>query len=231
MRLCPQWFQDELTRIGGTNNYGEPIFKLVWSPTERTIVGGRWNTGFEGYREVPAIPGHPCWALIVWEPRELTGHPELWDYESLDMETGLSQIGGYPKYGHYRLLRKFFHQEIVRKAEYKLQLIGRHLETVEVQKQELISYRMEPCGLMLDLMLPMLMRWRRLSDAAKIEAIKQDEQLAKDEFCKRVKDARAGCTIRRGSQLVAKRAEVIEKGFMQAMQVAAKTGLGMRIGD
>ena len=32
MRTCPEWFQKELTRIGGKNPYGEPMFKLVWSP-------------------------------------------------------------------------------------------------------------------------------------------------------------------------------------------------------
>lgn len=227
MRTCPIWFQDELTRIGGTNQYGESIFRLIWSQDERKVVGR-----MEGYKQIPFIQGHPAWALLVWEPCELSGHPEMWEYDNRDPETGMLETGGYPKYGHYRLVRKFFHQEIIKKAEYRLKLTrDRHLEPIEVEKQELVSYRMEPCGLMLDLMLPMLIRWRRLSDSAKIEAIRQDEQDAKDEFCRKAKDARDGCRISRGSQMVAKRAEIIEKGFMEAMRVAAKTGLGMRIGD
>lgn len=229
MRIAPQWFQDELTRIGGVNPYGEPIFKLVWSSSQRMVIGGRWEqTGFEGYKEVPAISGQPCWALCVWEPREVQGSPLMWEIDYAD-DSGYLQCGGYPKYGRYRLLRKFFHQEIVVGEEQCLRLEGRRVVPSIRRKQELQTYRMEPCGLMLDLMLPMLMRWRRLSDEAKIAAIKQEEQLAKDEFLRRTKDARDGCRVRRGSQLVAKRAELIEKGFMETMRVAAKTGLGMRV--
>src|SRR5271170_4400046 len=118
MRETPKWFQDELTRIGGKNPYGEPIFKLVWSTTQRTVVGGRWErTGYTGYKQVPLLPGHPCWALMVWEARELSGSAEMWEYDTRDEETGLLQVGGYPKYGYYRLLRKFFHQEIVSRSE------------------------------------------------------------------------------------------------------------------
>jgi len=82
---------------------------------------------------------------------------------------------------------------------------------------------------MLDLMLPMLIKWRRLSDEAKVAAILQDERLRDEEVLKKAKDVREGCRIRRGSQLVAKRAEVIEKGFMETMRIAARTGLGMRM--
>ena len=231
MRECPQWFQDALTRIGGTNPYGEPVFRLVWSTSEKMVIGGRWEqTGFEGYKQVHAVTGQPCWALMVWEPREVFGSPDMWELDYSDGQ--YLACGGYPKYGRYRLLRKFFHQEIVTSEEHCLRLEGRKLFPTIRQKQELATYRMEPCGLMLDLMLPMLMRWRKLSDAAKVAALKQEEQLAKDEFLRKTKDALAGCRVRRGSQLVAKRAEVIEKGFMQAMAVAAQTkGLGMRIGD
>lgn len=230
MRVAPLWFQQELTRIGGTNPYGESIFRFVWAPTETIVIGGAWRTGFEGYKEVRAIHGVPCWALMVWEPRQVQGSPEMWEIDYMD-ESGYLQCGGYPKYGRYRLLKRFHHQEIVTKSEHRLQMYGRRLIPVEVRKPELAVYRMEPCGLMLDLMLPMLMRWRRLSNAARVAALKQEEQLEKDEFCRKAKDALDGTRIRRGSQLVASRAEVIEKGFTEAMAVAARTGLGMRIGD
>ena len=42
MRECPPWFQDELTRIGGVNQYGEPVFRLVWSQNESMTIGGKW---------------------------------------------------------------------------------------------------------------------------------------------------------------------------------------------
>jgi len=84
---------------------------------------------------------------------------------------------------------------------------------------------------MLDVMLPLIKAWRSLSNSAKIAAIKQEEQLKEDEYVKKAKDIREGCRVRRSSQLVAKRAELIEKGMKQAMAMAAKSGLGMRIGD
>jgi hypothetical protein len=209
MRECPEWFQRELARIGGRNPYGDPIFKLVWSPTERRTVGGRFHDGYVGYREMRGVPGAPCWCLMVWEPREVQGSYERWLYDYRDPETGLLDCGRYPIHGRYRALQRFIHNEIVH--------------------GQMTTFRMEPCGLMLDLMLPMLMRWRRLSDQAKVAALQQEEQLEKDRFLAKAKDARAGCRISRGSQLVQKRAEIIESGFRQAMAMAAHTGLGMRV--
>lgn len=208
MRLAPLWLTKELTRIGGVNPYGEPVFRLVWSTTEKQIIGGRWEDGFDGYKQVRAVHGEPCWALMVWEPRELYGSPESWERDYMDI-SGCLQCGGYPKYGRYRLLQRFIHKELVN---------GR-----------LRTYRMEPCGFLLDIMLPMLMMWRKLSNEGKTAALKQEENLKKEEWLKKVKDARDGCRVSRGSQLVQKRAEMIEKGLKQAMAVAAQTGLGMRI--
>ena len=209
MREAPQWFQDELERIGGTNPYGEPVFRLAWSQNETTVIGGRFSDGFEGYRRVPAIPGVACWALMMWEPRELQGSAAMWEYDYRDPETGYLQCGGFPHFGRYRLLKRFIHRELI--------------------NGELVTYRMEPCGFMLDIMVPMLKIWLKMTDDAKVKALQQEEQIEKDEYMRKVKDARDGCKINRGSQLVAKRAEMIERGFAQAMAMAAQTGLGMRM--
>jgi hypothetical protein len=210
MRECPSWFQDELTRIGGTNPHGEPVFKLVWSTTERTVIGGKWQKdGFVGYRQTAGVPGPPCWALMVWEPCELQGTLEQWNRQYADPETGLLQCGGYPKYGRYRVLQRFIHRELAADG--------------------LRTYRMEPCGLMLDIMLPGLIRWLQLTNAAKTKVLQEEERLENEAFLKVAKDVMAGCRISRGSQLVQKRAEIIERGFKQAMAYAARTGLGMRM--
>lgn len=233
MRECPSWFQAALTRIGGTNQYGEPIFKLVWSESEQMTVGGRWKNGFEGYKLAPAIPGEPCWCLMVWEPAEVAGGSyESWNRDFRDEETGLLQVGGYPKYGAYRVLQKFLHREIVQKPQAKQIWDGPLLRTVVTQQLKTRTYKMEPCGFMLDVMLPMLMAWRRLSNAQKVAALKQQEQMRKDEHTRRVKDARDGTRmgrVMRSSQLVQRRAEVIERGLKQAMAAASQWGLGMRM--
>ena len=239
MRECPAWFQAELTRIGGVNQYDEPIFKLVWSTTEQMTVGGRWPDGFEGYAKAPLIPGEPCWALMVWEPAEVAGGSfERWEWDFRDEETGLLDIGGYPKYGAYRLLQRFIHREIVQQAkehhylEWSEMLAIWRPRVQVIQKAEMRTYRMEPNGFMLDVMLPMLMAWKRLTNIQKSAALKQQEQMRKDEYLKAVKDAREGhrmSRVMRGSQLVQKRAEIIERGMRQAMAAASAWGLGIAV--
>ena len=229
MRSAPEWFQRELTRIGGVNQYGEPIFKLVWSTEPRMTVGGRFQTdGFVGYREKPAIAGEPCWALMIWEPAAMYGVPSRWEWDYRDAETGLLDCGGYPRYGRYRLLQKFMHREMTRKEEIEPFWDGLIMRQQTVVKAQFEVYRMEPCGFMLDVMLPMLRAWQRLTNAAKVAALRQEEQLKKDDFLKKAKDLRSSIKIRRGSQLVAKRAEMIERGMKEAMRIAAQSGLGMR---
>lgn len=234
MRECPAWFQGDLTRIGGVNQYDEPIFKLVWSTTEQMTVGGRWSNGFEGYKKAPLIPGEPCWALMVWEPAEVAGGSfERWDRDFRDEETCLLEIGGYPKYGAYRLLQKFIHREIVQQGKERHFWADGRVRTEVIATQKLETYRMEPNGFMLDVMLPMLMAWKRLTSAQKSAALKQQEQMRKDEYMAKVKDAREGMKlsrVMRGSQLVQKRAELIERGMKQAMAAAAQWGLGIGIG-
>jgi hypothetical protein len=233
MRSCPEWFQAELTRIGGVNQYDQPIFKLVWSTTEQMTIGGRWANGFEGYKRAPLIPGDPCWALVVWEPAEVAGGSyERWDRDFRDEETGLLEVGGYPKYGAYRVLQKFIHREIVQQAKERNYWADGKVRTEVIAKQQLRTYRMEPNGFMLDVMLPMLMAWKRLTNAQKLAALKQQEQMRKDEYLKSIKDARDGnrmSRVMRGSQLVQKRAEMIERGMKQAMAAAARWGNGMAV--
>ncbi len=229
MRNCPQWVQDELTRIGGTNQFGESVFKLIWSTDHTAVIGGKWAHGFIGYKRVCPSP-EPCWLLMVWEPAEVQGSYERWNRDFRDEETGLLECGGYPKYGRYRILQRFLHTDILRQPMERHYLSPQGDPVIEViQTLETRTYRMEPRGLILDLMLPMLMAWRRLAESTKIAALKAREIERKAEYLKTIKDARAGFKVRRGSQLVAKRAEFIERGMRQAMAVASRSGLGMKI--
>jgi len=228
MRECPSWFQDELTRIGGTNVYGEPIFKLIWSLDNKQVIGGKWADGFVGYRNVCMTP-EPCWILMVWEPTEVQGSYETWNREFRD-ETGLLECGGYPKYGRYRVLQRFIHTEILEqpKERYSFNTKGEpRVEVISTLKTE--TYRMEPRGLILDLILPMLMAWHKLEAAIRIKMLKQRENEQKKQYMKMVKDARDGHRVMRGSQLVRRKAEEIERGMRQAMAIAARNGLGMKM--
>lgn len=233
MRTCPEWFQAELARIGGTNPYGEPIFKLIWTkdPQWTRTIGGRFKDGYVGYRKLPEVAGEPCWALMVWEPQEMQGTPYRWEQDYRDPDTGLLDCGGYPKYGRYRLLQRFIHTEIVQQAKER-HWMGKDgtLYRDITQKQVLKKYRMEPCGFILDVMVPMLKMWRKLSNEAKIKALQEEERMQNEEIIKKAKEIRRDCKVKRSWQLVQKRAELIEKGLKATMEVAARYGLGMAIG-
>jgi len=229
IREAPIWFQAELERIGGTNRYDEPLFKLVWSPEPRNISGGVWADGFVGYRRIPAVPGPQCWALMIWEGPETYGDPEDWEYEYRQASTGLLDMGAFPKYGRYRLLKRFLHQEMVRRDEYEMVLDPKtfKLERVQTQKKIVLTRCMEPSGLILDLMVPMLQAWRKLTFKQKMEAAEDKKRRQEAERDRITKDAMHDCRVRRGSKLVQDRAELIERGMDKAMRIAAQYGRGM----
>lgn len=229
IRECPIWFQDELTRVGGMNRYDEPLFKLVWSIEPRNIAGGVWNDGSIGYRYIPAVPGMPCWALMIWEGPETYGDPEDWEYEYRQASTGLLDMGSFPKYGRYRLLKRFMHQEMVQKEEYEMVFnpFSNHLDRVLTQKKIVLTRRMEPSGLILDLMVPMLKAWRKLTFKQKLEAANDRKERQDAERERITKDAMHDCRVRRSSKLVQDRAEIIERGMDRAMRIAAQYGRGM----
>lgn len=233
MRNCPQWFQDHLTSIGGTNHYGEPIFKLVWSTGPKMTVGGRWEKdGFVGYREVPMMGGEPCWALMVWEPRESHGAPWRWETDYRDAETGLLQCGQYPGSGRYRILQRFIHIELAEQARERHFMDGNTPRTEIISTRKVRTYKLEPSGVLLDMLIPMLIAWRRLSDYEKLASIRQEEHLKTEAALAQTRDALADCKlsrVMRGSQLVQKKAEQIERGFRQAIAMASQYGLGMHV--
>lgn len=229
IREAPAWFNDELERIGGTNRYGEPIFKLLWSEEVRSIIGGRFQDGFVGYRNARLIPNDPHWALMIWEGPETFGDPDLWEYDFRDEETGFLACGSFPKYGRYRLLKQLMHRELLQqeKSEMVYNPWKKRSELVRRQNQRFITYRMEPCGLILDLMVPMLMAWRLLGPQQKLEAVMDRKKRQDAELARLTKDAMADSRVRRSSQLVQKRAEFIEKGMNRAMAIAAHYAPGM----
>lgn len=228
MRSCPEWFQDELTRIGGTNQYGEPIFKLIWSLDNRQVIGGRWADGFEGYKTVCMTP-EPCWILMVWEPAEVQGSYETWNREYRD-DSGYLECGGYPKYGRYRVLQRFIHVEIVQQpVERCYWTIHGEPRTEILQTRKVETYRMEPRGIILDMLMPMILAWRKLANAKKAQLLLEKEQEQIKQDLKTIKDARSSIKVRRGSPMVQKKAEIIERGMRQAMAIAARNGLGMKV--
>lgn len=207
-RSCPDWFQCALTRIGGENKYGEPRFKLVWGESETMRDGGYFlKDDFEGYRDVPALGGDACWALVMWEPAEKHGSPWRWYHDNTDEITGLVTLGQYPHRGRYRVIKKLIHREFV--------------------NGELVTWRMEPTHFILDVMVPLIMHWNKLSDAERLSVIEEEKAKEEAEADRILADARHAARISRGSPLVQKRLEVMERTMAQAMAIASRTQLGM----
>jgi hypothetical protein len=230
VRRAPAWFNNALERIGGTNRYGEPIFKLVWSTEPRMIVGGRFADGFVGYRKRPAVPGPPCWALMIWESPESHGDPLDWEFQYRQPSTGCLDVGSFPQRGRYRLLKAFMYQETIKekKIEMVLNRRTRAVDRIPVERAVNITHTMEPCGLILDLMLPMLKAWRSLTISERLEAVRERKAREDKEVARIMKDARDDCRVKRSWQLVEKRAAIIEKEMEQAMRIASQYVPGMR---
>lgn len=208
-RRCPEWFQERLTRVGGTNKYGQPRFKLVWGESETMRDGGYFiKDGYLGYRNVLALGGEKCWALMMWEPAEKFGTPYRWYKDNTDEVTGLVTLGKYPHQGRYRVIKKFVHRELV--------------------NGEWVTTRMEPTHFILEVMVPMIKYWNKLSNVERLAIIKEEEARDEAEADRILADARAGTRIRRGSPLVQKRLEQMEANMARAMAIASRTQPGMR---
>jgi hypothetical protein len=105
--ICPAYYQDRLTHVGGVNRYDEPNFKLVWAQYETYVAGGVWSVDeeyFKGYRRLLLASGEPCWALLQWHDAVEYGTPESYYVMNYDRDTGLQILGEYPYSGRYEVL-------------------------------------------------------------------------------------------------------------------------------
>lgn len=208
-RDCPDWFQERLNRVAGLNPFGEPRFKLVWGQSETMRDGGYFiKDGYLGYRDVPAIGGEACWALMMWEPAHKFGTPYRWYRDNTDEASGLVTLGQYPFQGRYRIIKKLIHRELV--------------------NGEWQTTRMEPTHFISDIMLPLIMLWNKMPDAEKLDVMNAEMEAEEAEKDRILKDARSSIRIRRESPMVQKRLELMERTMTQAMAIAARTQLGMR---
>jgi hypothetical protein len=180
-----------------------------------------------GYRFKNAVPGDPCWALMMWEAPETYGDPIYWDIQYRDAETGLEEMGAFPRFGRHRLLRRMESMEL------RMRESAQMIETPfgpgmkPQMKRETIIHKVEPTGFILDLMVPMLLAWKSLGPAQKMAAVMEQKRLEDLNAERMTKDALYASKVRRGSALVAKRAELIEKTMDQALRIAAQYGPGM----
>ncbi len=88
----------------GLNPYGENLYRLVYAPSVKKMVGGKFSDGYIGYRARPAYRHiGQYWVIEKWiSALELTRMDEL-QYRNayIDKETGLFPTGPYPSRGVY----------------------------------------------------------------------------------------------------------------------------------
>jgi hypothetical protein len=112
-------------KMHGTNPYGEPIFRVVWSPSRYYLVGANHveydgspsndnilyergkdpyvNRQWVGYKWLPLYPGDPHWILEMWKSSMgfLGCTKEQYELRYRDPVTMLFTLGPYPERGEY----------------------------------------------------------------------------------------------------------------------------------
>jgi hypothetical protein len=163
INLCPAYYQDRLTHIGGVNRYDEPNFKLVWAQYETYVAGGIWSVDeeyFKGYRRLLLGSGEPCWTLLQWHDAIEYGTPESYYVANYDESSGLQNLGEYPYNGRYEVLY--------------------NLRWHEMEDNRLTFKTMPLNNTLLDTILPIMLMARGISwmktKAAAMELQRQEEE-------------------------------------------------------
>jgi hypothetical protein len=99
----PQHYPMPLGKYG-KSPFGEPIFRVVYAPSVRKIVGGKWPDGYIGYRQPKAYPHLKGWIIEKWlsafDDTRMT--ESMYERQYKD-EHGLLLTGPYPTRGRYVL--------------------------------------------------------------------------------------------------------------------------------
>lgn len=124
---APQHIREALLVRGGTNPYGEPMYRLVRCEGRKRFSTGKWHEwapgtplnmrnvdmnrpwrSYVGTKAVPMYPGEHGWVLEKWMSPAYFGRPEMWERPrelggTLRLIDGklVAASGGYPHYGDY----------------------------------------------------------------------------------------------------------------------------------
>lgn len=122
---------------GGSNPFGEPMFRVVWGYDRIVPIHGKWEqweqfqatltdkkTGFTDVRHfskltssvvetrhVPKYLPANCWHLEMWRPAEEYGSLESWRKQGEEVADGMTvdTSGPYPERGEYELCYPLTH--------------------------------------------------------------------------------------------------------------------------
>ena len=98
----PKQYRVPIARFG-SNPYGKPLYRVVFAPTVRHLVGGKWRDGSVEYRSRPSYShiGNE-WILERWITAEEYCNMTREAYERrFRNASGLLTMGPYPSEGVY----------------------------------------------------------------------------------------------------------------------------------
>lgn len=119
-RDCPQPIADRITRAGGLNPQGEPMFRVVWGWNRMVGNHGQWpemRVKLDAEREItlhtpiietrmePKYLPADCWHLEMWRPPEDYGTPETWGKLGQEIvgDMTIDTSGPFPHQGEWEL--------------------------------------------------------------------------------------------------------------------------------
>lgn len=114
---APEWANEMLHRAGGSNPYGEPMYRLAWGHARLGWKGGLWEDRepktqrlIRSRFELRLVPKYATkrsrWRLEIWQPNHIYGSPDAW-YTSTQVIhpsipfVSLPGLGPYPSRGEY----------------------------------------------------------------------------------------------------------------------------------
>ena len=105
----PQHWPTPMSRFG-LNPYSENLYRIVFAPSVKRMVGGEWPDGAVEYRFRPKYRAlGNVWILEKWisafEDSKMT--PETYKLMFTDTSTGLLVAGPYPHHGVYTHVHTF----------------------------------------------------------------------------------------------------------------------------
>ncbi len=113
----PENIQSYIARAGGSNAYGQPRFRIVWSGNRTTLSSRKWTEtdsdrvlrttyGWRRTLKYPQPTRRERFVIEMYRPAELYGAPELWYYTNTKYVDGraICPAGAYPNRGDYEYL-------------------------------------------------------------------------------------------------------------------------------
>ncbi len=99
----PTHYPMPLKRLG-TTPFGDALFRVVYAPSVRKVVGGQFADGYIGYRQPKAYPHLKGWIIEKWlSAFDDTRMTESMYENAYKDEHGLLLTGPYPTRGRYVL--------------------------------------------------------------------------------------------------------------------------------